>query len=1122
MRFIVLLFSLFFISDKISSQIALFEKSEFVNGYENKIEGTDFEYHSSIPIAKSSMLIRPTDGNSSLEWQTAEVPKHTSKDLLSFVWLAGIGSSPGLGSFDVYVDQKKKFTFWADGKDSWQFTSEDGSILSFSKDMIDQHGDRFGFMCLTVKSGTLKPGQKLNIKIVGGNFSRTTWYMTFKFPLKIGVQFKSFPALQKNNGKYDQLGIAGIFYIGKPTQAKIYLKNKLISEVPVKFGYNYMRVNLPAVEKPSLVPYSVKIAGQIWQGEVELNPVRKWTVNFVQHTHTDIGYTRSQTEILGEHLRYIDYALDYCDLTDTYPADAQFRWTCEASWAVEQYLRCRPEIQIKRFLKRIKEGRIEVTGMYFNFDELPDEALLAASLTPFREFDKYNIKVKTAMQNDVNGIAWSMIDFYNDLGVKYLNMGTHGHRALICFDKPTLFWWQAPSGKKMLAYRGEHYMLGNTVFKIQSKDFNVFEDELLTYLSELEKKGYKYDLIAIQHSGFITDNSPPSTTTSDLIKLWNEKYEFPKLRTAIVSSFFEEMESKYGSEFETIRGAWPDWWTDGFGASAREVTAIRNAQLESASDNAALTMASVAKLQLPDRIDGKIAEINTALLFYTEHTLGYHASVREPFHEKTMEQRAIKESYAWEALRRSKMLKEETMGLLQTMFYKEKNPNIFVFNTLNWQRDGILTTYIDYQTIPRDKAYEITDSDGNKIKSQITEKLSDGAYYSLWVENVPAFGYKKLVINTDIESKNEDKINLLSFENSWYKITVDTVNGVISSIVDKSIMKELVDDNSKWKFGQFIYEQLNNRSQMESFKLDNYTRESPESVQLEGSSTGAICNSVKFKAKTKAANDNGNLYIEIRLFNTAKRIDLVYSIDKKMVTEPEGIYIAFPFKSENGQISFDVSGGEVRAGIDQIKGSANDWNTIQNYARVSDKNWQAVLCSNDMPLMQFGNINTGRYIAGANPESSHIYGWPMNNYWTTNFNPEQHGGISWTYTITSFDNDNSYDAIRFSRSTKTPFISRVIPGGGNNTNLPQQSFIKNWPDNVILINSIIEDSDISAILQLREINGTSSELNLINGINGNKIKVEQVDPVGKKMTNGNSTINPLESKFFRIYFNDKD
>ena len=59
--------------------------------------------------------------------------------------------------------------------------------------------------------------------------------------------------------------------------------------------------------------------------------VRPTTIYLVQHTHTDIGYTRPQAEILGEHLRYIDFALEYCALTDDYPDEAKFRWTCEAA-----------------------------------------------------------------------------------------------------------------------------------------------------------------------------------------------------------------------------------------------------------------------------------------------------------------------------------------------------------------------------------------------------------------------------------------------------------------------------------------------------------------------------------------------------------------------------------------------------------------------------------------------------------------------------------------------------------------------------------------------------------------------------------------------------------------------
>jgi alpha-mannosidase len=142
-------------------------------------------------------------------------------------------------------------------------------------------------------------------------------------------------------------------------------------------GYSCLQLS-----KKQHVAYRLEIEDMTWSGMLELHPVRKWQVNFVHHTHTDIGYTRSQTDILGDHLRFIDYALDYCDNTDHFPEESQFRWTCEASWAVDEYLRSRPQSQIDRLLKRVKEGRIEITGMYFNFNELPDEQILAASLQP--------------------------------------------------------------------------------------------------------------------------------------------------------------------------------------------------------------------------------------------------------------------------------------------------------------------------------------------------------------------------------------------------------------------------------------------------------------------------------------------------------------------------------------------------------------------------------------------------------------------------------------------------------------------------------------------------------------------------------------------------------------------
>lgn len=1118
----LLTFSLILLSLNVFGQQILNKNVRFVNGYAEAVSGTDFWYHSSIPVARESLLIRATDGNSSMEWETAPVPEKTETDLISFVWLAGIGSSPGKASFDLAVNGITKFTFWADGSDQWLLKNDDGSSLWFQKDMIDQHGDRFGFMVLTLPAQHLQASKPLNLKVTGGRFGKTSWYMTFKFPLESGLNFKALPALINSGRDSFQLGIAGILHFGEQDTARIFVDDQLITETPVQFGYNYTRVQLPVVNEPAWLDYRLGLAGKTWEGTLEVHPVRKWRVNLVQHTHTDIGYTRPQTEILAEHLRFIDYALDYCDLTDGYPDESKFRWTCEASWAVDEYLRSRPAAQIERLKKRVAEGRIEITGMYFNFSELPDEQTLAASLQPLKKFRELGLETKTAMQNDVNGIGWCLNDYYHDLGVKYLNMGTHGHRALICFDKPTLFWWESPSGRRLLAYRGEHYMIGNTHFKIHAGDFNIFEQELLSYLTELQAKGYDYDLISLQHSGFITDNSPPSTSACEMIIQWNEKYEWPKLKTATATEFFEEMEKSYGDSFQVIRGAWPDWWTDGFGASAREVAATRIAQSDLIANTSGLTMAALQGAVFPEKISDRIGAINSALLFYTEHTVGYHASVREPFHKNTMEQRALKESYAWEASRRAKMLGEETMGLLQSFMNLEKEPTLVIYNTLNWKRSGLMKVYIDHQIIPRFTRFTITNGNGNPAKAQAIEHHSDGTYWAIWVDDVPAFGFKKYVIRLTPDKSGQ--VNALEAGNErfifnrWYRIEIDYQRGAISSIVDKESGKELVDKNAEWKLGEFIYELPDNREQMESFRLDNFTREAPDSIWFESFETGDVWNTVRFKGNTRAANRPGAFAFEIRLFNTTKRIDLAYFIEKKLVTDPEGIYIAFPFMLENGQLAFDVQGGEVRPGLDQISGSSNDWNTVQNYTRLWNPEFQILLSSAEIPLMQFGGINTGRFRAGAVPETTHIYGWPMNNYWTTNFNADQHGGISWVYSVTSQAGNEMNNATRFGWGNRTPFLNRVLPGGGAGDIMQQGSFITGWSDNLLLISAIPEQSGRSAIFHVRNLSGSNNTFRLQHGSSGQALKSTQVDVTGTPIINGNTEIGPYETRFFRVEF----
>ena len=1118
-RIALILFGALNLLGYLNAQSFLTTDDYLINGYSKKVAGLDYDYQSCIPGLRESMLLRATSGKDFIEWETEQVPAKIDKMYATFIWVAALGSSPGKARMDLSVDGKNEFSFYTDGVPSWDIKGDNRSILSFNSIMVDQHGDNHGYMILRIASDRLAAGKSLRIKVTGSNSNLTSWYMTFKKAVRTGVTLNPFPAIIKKGSQEMQLVEAAVFYFGADSEAKIYADGKLIESTNLKFGYNAINLGLPPVSKPTLIDLKLVVGHIILRNTITLDPVKKWNIKFIQHTHTDIGYTRSQTEILAEHLRYIDYALDYCDATDSYPDNAKFRWTCEAAWPVDEYLKCRPASQIERLIKRIKEGRIEVTGMYFNFDEIPDEKILAASLAAVGRIKEKGIPVTLAMQDDVNGIGWCLNDYFNQIGIKYLNMGTHGHRALICFDKPTMFWWESPSGKRLLTFRAEHYMTGNTVLEMQYGDIDRFKNNLLNYLISLDAKKYPFNEMAIQHSGYLTDNSPPSTIASDLIKKWNDIFVWPQLSTSTAETFFSDMEKDHASEFPVIRGAWPDWWTDGFGASARETATTRLASSSLTANEAGLSMASIEGVKLPDEINKSIDLADNALLFYTEHTLGYSESVREPLSQSTMEQRALKESYAWEANRRSAFIGEEALGLLQSKFSREPQPSLIVFNTLNWNRSGLTTVYIDHQIVPRGKTAGIFDHNGNRLAVQPVLHRSDVTEWAVWLKDIPAFGYKKYIIKAlDDTPAPADKADTKVLENRWYKVVADASKGTIASLFDKELSLELIDPKSEYKMGEFILEQLGNRSQMESRKLDDFKRSPLDTVWFDSMTKGEIWNSIKFYGESSTSEKPKGFMVEIRLYNTEKRIDLAYSIIKKNTVSPESFYIAFPFNIKDGKHYTEVQGGVIETGKDQIKGSSNDWYTVQDFTSIRNEGTQMVMGCPEMPLMQFGAINTGRYIAGAMPQSTNLFSWPMNNYWVTNFNADQRGGHSWTYYLTTSSDVSNGFATKFGWGCRIPYLTRILPGSGTGDNNWEGSFITGWPSNIILITAEPATDGKSCILHLRETDGKSISLNLTNGLNGKGLSAIEVDVTGKPVSNPSQNIGPLESKFYRIVF----
>ena len=144
----------------------------------------------------------------------------------------------------------------------------------------------------------------------------------------------------------------------------------------------------------------------------------------------------------------------------------------------------------------------------------------------------------------------------------------HGYHPL--FRKQTPFWWEAPSGRKLLVWNGEHYNLGNELGIAQTSWFeytvhdgisnaNLSEYEkacmrIEAYVRSVQEQEYPYDFIPVGVSSGMTDNAPPSLAIPEFIR----KFLRPGSRdggTAHDSTrdrrpgFFDALRNFYGAHF---------------------------------------------------------------------------------------------------------------------------------------------------------------------------------------------------------------------------------------------------------------------------------------------------------------------------------------------------------------------------------------------------------------------------------------------------------------------------------------------------------------------------------------------------------------------------------------------
>ena len=1102
----------------------------FYPGYTKSLTTGKFSYHSPQPDVTESLLLRSIDSASFISWETATIPVNFKDPFANFVWMFGIDANPESHTYRLFVNGTYCLTFanpLISELKPWTITGKNSCSLAFLTTMLDKYDDPMGYAVLKLPLAMMKKGGPQVIKVVGESAGSNVWYMTFESVVEEKLEIVQEEAVLKNGNTPSFSVLFNFVHLGPAVSGTLNIPSQPTISLILQPGFNRIPVLLP-VSKDSLhYTATINLLGRApVQRKFVVHPVREWTIYLVEHAHTDIGYTRPQTEILPEHMRYIDYALDYCDQTDSLPEAARFRWTCETSWALSEYLNSRPAAQIDRLRKRVAEGRIELTSLFLNSSDLSDEATVAYYLQPVKQFRDAGFPVTAAMQDDINGVPWCFVDYLNGCGIHYLSMGQNDSRALKPFNRPTTFWWQSPSGNKILVNRPEHYMWGNSLGILTNS--TTFGQALFQHLSDIMKKGYPYDRYAIQFSGYLTDNSPPSTTACKLVEQWNKQYIWPKLQLTTISEFGRYMAKEHAADIPVYRGAWPDWWMDGFGSACMETAYARSAHEDFIVNQGLMAMAVIMKDSIPSHLTDLSKDIATDLAFYDEHTFGAAESISDPWIENSVVQWNEKAAFVWDAVKKNGILKEEIMGRMQDKLLRLNLPTITVFNTLSWLRTGIVKVYIDHQLLPAGKSFKIIDHKGIPVPMQQLESREEGTYWALEVSRVESMGYNTYRILVGDENTVDNKVRFTGLlENEFYRIRINAVKGTIESLYDKQLGKELVDLHATYQPGQFIYERLGkNRHQLEVLKLDEAKRTVLQDVHVSPDIVdGPVWQGISFTGSVPECTEKDGLASEIRLYKNEKKIEFRYSLKKLPLTDPEGGYVAFPFTLENGQLSFECQGGTVRPGKDQLEGSASDWNGIQNFISLKTNDSQLVFASPEIPLVQLGALNLGKFSRIAKPETHTFYSWVFNNYWTTNFRASQEGELKWTYKLTSSKDTSNVFATNFGWDERIPMSARVFPAlGKDSSSLP--TYFINFPKNLLLIEARPSNDKTGIILQIRETGGINSSINW-NDLNSSWLGLQistsarsacEVNVLEDKIADVDKKIDfkPFETKFVKI------
>lgn len=982
---VVLIFTIC-LSISIYAQTEFSYNSKFLSGFEKELSGETIEYYTLGSNSFDALLVRSLDSRDFIEWETEAVPADIKGNIITFAVIASLQVNSDSHRFDVYLNNKKYFSFNNPTEKSLNditITGLNKSKMIFTNLEYDRFEDLTGFIFFHLPKKDFDAGKPIKIRVQGESAESRAWFMVFKHHCRSSVSLSNENVMLNSNGMQQQSMRVKIFHANNSEKASIKIGD-IVTKFNLKFGFNSLNAVVEKLENEKNLPIEIKIGNKtIAKTNYNFKPIKPVTIYLIPHSHVDIGYTNIQDDVRKIQWQHIKDAIELSEKTKNYPDGSKFKWNVEVLWALESFLDSANNDDRNKLIDAVKNGSIGVDGMYANMLtglSSPDEwTWLMESAR--RISSKLNKKITSAMISDIPGWSWSIVPALSKSGIKYLSLGINqsdriGSVRKELGDKP--FYWISPSGNdKILTWVHEQ---GYSAFHYIGKagtgaGISVLEPTILNYTNSLADQNYPFDIVPLRYT-IGSDNGPTDKFLPDNVREWNKKYFSPKLVIATNQEFFENFENTYGSYLPEKKGDITPYWEDGAGSSAFETAANRRTADKLTEAAYLFSQYSPVNFNYEQFYDAW-----RNVILYNEHTWGSWNSISEPESDFTKQQWKIKQLFALNGSKKSDELYNKIINYLSSI-NKSKDALEVINSTQRNRTDVVIVPEIITDKIRT--GLSLIDEKGTQVTHQ---ELSDGSIVFL-AEDVPAFGSRKYFLEKTNSSFNDldSSANKNTLSNKFITIEIDTLTGIIRTLKcingDKNIFENI-------NPGGYLY--VNGR------KPDEIQRAKLISCELK--ENGPVLSSLKLKFDAPGCN---TFTQEITLFSGINRIEFKYIIDKQKVYTPEAVRIEFPFEIDRGKIHFENAFGNYQPEIEQISGSNKNFFTVNNCIDISNENYGFTIASPDAPLFETGKLtNDAKAIGWLDKcaEGTNIYSFLMNNYWHTNFCATQEGISTYRYFI---------------------------------------------------------------------------------------------------------------------------